>query len=439
MNVQIETPTAPPTSNMFAATDNAGKIGGLVTAEDQVFTIDDFLNKHKDAYVVGQVSTTKNNTTTTTTNTMSKTPITPLTPIAVGARSSKYTILLHEKYQALGIPQPLFTFAGGSSEGWSAKVSFPGLQDAEELQGIGGEKKYNSKQEVKEAVSETAVAVLEELESKGRVKGERKKKKSGGSGGNGAVELVDGEEKEVGENWVGQLLEFQRSISAPQPTYTDYASGTRFACLLTLDNHPAGPFGSLDTLFSSKKAARQAAARAAIASFKTAGNWPDAATPLGGIKKKKKQQEQPQTPQRSSSSPISTPPTPTSGGAGAATATYASRVAHLATTLALATPEYHFSPNPQDPTFHTVSCHFRDGGPHAGPLGEVRNVYGKKRAKEECARLTFVYLEGERERRVALGKRLLEGVRGVKRLLVWRVCRWGGGGGWRGGGVGGCC
>lgn len=42
---------------------------------------------------------------------------------------------------------------------------------------------------------------------------------------------------------------------------------------------------------------------------------------------------------------------------------------------------------------------------HEGPIGEVRNVYGKKRAKEECARLVVGYLEGVRERRREEGRR----------------------------------
>ena len=130
---------------------------------------------------------------------------TPLTPVAVGARSSKYTILLHEKYQALGIPQPDFAYSGGSLEGWSVSVSFPGLEGAEELQGLSGERRFNSKQEAKEAVSEKALAVLEELERVGRVKGDRKSRKKS-VGGNAAMLPVEKEDLEPGENYVGRLL-----------------------------------------------------------------------------------------------------------------------------------------------------------------------------------------------------------------------------------------
>jgi hypothetical protein len=90
-------------------------------------------------------------------------------PVAISARSSKYTIALHDKYQALGIPQPTFKFEGGSDRGWSGEINFPGL-DVEELQGIKDENVYTGKQQVKEALSERALEILLRLEKEGRVK-----------------------------------------------------------------------------------------------------------------------------------------------------------------------------------------------------------------------------------------------------------------------------
>ena len=46
----------------------------------------------------------------------------PLKPIAIGARSSKHTILLNNKYQALGISQPIFSYEGASDSGWTVAV-----------------------------------------------------------------------------------------------------------------------------------------------------------------------------------------------------------------------------------------------------------------------------------------------------------------------------
>ncbi|KAI4680334.1 uncharacterized protein J4E84_007982 [Alternaria hordeiaustralica] len=349
---------------------------------------------------------------------------TPLVPVAVGARSSRHTILLHEKYQALGIPQPLFTYGGGSEMGWTVSVSFPGLDDAEELQGLKfeEEKKFNSKQEAKEAMSQKALGVLEALEKEGRVKkGGKGKKKKGGGEGEGKVgevgKVQEEKEKGPGENYVGKLLEFQRATDSPQPTYTDYQSGQRFSCIITIDGEDQ-PFGSISNLFSSKKAARQDAARHAVEHFKSLGTWPSDDTAVGGIRKRKKGAPiDPESvlisPLDGSSSP-STPPiqatTPTPAPPG--TPSYASRVATLAVTLALPTPEWNYTPHPSDPTFHSVCCFFKGAGQHEGPIGEVRNIYGRKKAKEECARLTLEYLQEVKEERLRYGISVMRGVLG---------------------------
>ncbi|KAE8823390.1 hypothetical protein HRS9139_09799 [Pyrenophora teres f. teres] len=420
--MQIDTPAAPPAPPIFAASspDEAVNNDGVVNIGDNIFKIEDFLRMNDGMQKLACDAKVNATPTSKKMDTNNTDILTPLTPIAVGARSSKNTILLHEKYQALGIPQPEFTYGGSSTEGWNVSVSFPGLQGVEELQGLGVNRMFNSKQEAKEAVSEKALAVLEELEREGRVTGDRNKTKKSNAGNTAAATLVEDEEPD--ENWIGQLLEFQRSISAPQPTYTDYASGTRFACLLTLENHPS-PFGSLDALFSSKKSARRAAARAAVMHFKDQGIWPDDFTSAGGIRKKKTPPTQPQQQQQSTTTDTTTPTTlppprrlsstfsPSTPGSNSGP-TYAYRVATLARDLALPTPEWHFTHHPSDPTFHTVSCFFKDAGPHAGPIGEVRNVYGKKKAKEECARLTLEYLVRVRGERLEFGRRVLESLGG---------------------------
>lgn len=54
---------------------------------------------------------------------------------------------------------------------------------------------------------------------------------------------------------------------------------------------------------------------------------------------------------------------------------------------------------------------------HAGPIGEVRNILGKKKAKEECARLTLSYLEEVHRYRMECGRRLMEGVKGGEEVV----------------------
>lgn len=193
--------------------------------------------------------------------------------------------------------------------------------------------------------------------------------------------------------------EFQNATSSPQPLYTDYQLGTRFACLVEIEGY-SKPFSSLDALFSSKKAARQHAAGCAVAHLKTLGLWPDS---VGGIKKRK-----------SASAEGSNAGTGTD-----AKSTVLSQVVALANLLNLGSPEYRFECDATN--LHTVSCFFKNGGQHEGPIGEVRNVLGKKRAKEECARLVLKYLSEEKKRREAIAAKLsarVEEVAGVKDMGV---------------------
>ncbi|KAF1851300.1 uncharacterized protein K460DRAFT_373336 [Cucurbitaria berberidis CBS 394.84] len=392
-----------------------------------VYKLDDFLSAHKaehDAQILArEAANAAKHVLPRSKKVMADENVAPLMPVAVGARSSKHTIILHEKYQALGIPQPVFTYGGGSESGWTVEVSFPGI-DVEELQGLCEERKFNSKQEAKEALCKRALEVLEEMEERGRITKAEKGKKQ--TGADGPVPQQEKKVKEPGPNYLGQLLEFQRSLSSPQPTYTDYRAGSRFACLVTIDGH-ANPFGSLDSLHSSKKAARQEAARHAVAYFQAQGQWPEDSTSVGGIKKKKAQPALTESATISTSTPsaetrkLST--TSTASTSIANNVSYAQQVAHLAVTLSLSTPEWCFNPHPVDKEFHTVSCFFRNGGPHEGPIGEVRNIFGKKKAKEECARLTLEYLNGVRAHRMRCGERMLEGISGSEGVVRGAVGR----------------
>lgn len=195
-------------------------------------------------------------------------------------------------------------------------------------------------------------------------------------------------------------------MSGPQPSYTDYQLGARWACLMEIEGHDQ-PFSSLDALFGSKKAARQHAAGCAVAHFKAQNLWPEDFTDVGGIKKRKAVAANPPTP-----SPIarkvSTASTATTGSASAT-----SQVAALAHLLNLNTPEYRFSyENPSVPDLHIVSCYFKNGGAHEGPIGEVRNVFGKKKAKEECARLALQYLSEVKRQREEMAMRLIANIKG---------------------------
>jgi hypothetical protein len=117
-------------------------------------------------------------------------------PRALAARSSKFTIELHEKYQAYGIPRPDFVFSGNGAEGFTVRTTFM-ERDLHVTEPSG------SKQEAKERLSEVCLGVLNELEQEGRLERASKAKKP--KTGDAQPEVVK-KEKERMVNYIGQLL-----------------------------------------------------------------------------------------------------------------------------------------------------------------------------------------------------------------------------------------
>lgn len=75
---------------------------------------------------------------------------------------------------------------------------------------------------------------------------------------------------------------------------------------------------------------------------------------------------------------------------------YTLKVLKLCSLLQLPQPTYRLAPNPLAPVPNilTGAAYFAESAIHrhpllVGPVGEVRNVFGKKNAKEECARGVF--------------------------------------------------
>lgn len=154
--------------------------------------------------------------------------------------------------------------------------------------------------------------------------------------------------------------------------------------------------------------------------FKEQGLWPTD-NGQGGIKKKAKVPSgkneiistSTQAMQEGENSVGKASTTPSSSGP----ASYAQRVARMAIVLAMGTPEWKFTPSAIDRDFNTVQCYFRGAGDHEGPIGEVRNIMGKKKAKEECARLTLAYLEDVYAQRLEYGQKMMGGIIGGEELL----------------------
>jgi hypothetical protein len=141
-----------------------------ITQLDNVFSMDEYMRGFEAEYAAAKAARSASAGLKKAPGKANVTIPTPGSgPVAISARSSMHTIALHEKYQALGIPQPTFKFEGSSDRGWSGELSFPGL-DVEELQGIKDETIYTGKQQAKEALSERGLEILLRLEKEGRVK-----------------------------------------------------------------------------------------------------------------------------------------------------------------------------------------------------------------------------------------------------------------------------
>jgi hypothetical protein len=329
--------------------------------------------------------------------------LSPPKPLQTGTRSSANISAVNEKVQLLALPRPEFVYDGSTFGGWSVKTSFLG----HELEEKGP---YASKQEAKDVLSGRVLGVIGEMEGRGELKkpekSRKKKKKGPGSSDDTTTPSTSAmKEKDPGpqENHIGSLLEFQNSVRCPAPEYQEFTLGQNYACILTLraynpdsttGSKETGPltFGSMNVqdMRSSKKAARQNAARLGVEYYKSRGLWPslDGEGGKGGIRKKKVQ--------ATLSSVSAAPPSTTNS----TTSTYASRVASLAVGLSFQPPEYRYT-DEGVPNFHTVACYFRGvGGEHEGPIGEVRHVFGKKKAKEECAKLVLEYLLQVKEKRL---------------------------------------
>ncbi|KAL9001010.1 MAG: hypothetical protein Q9169_000494 [Polycauliona sp. 2 TL-2023] len=278
---------------------------------------------------------------------------------------------------------------------------------------VGGEvimsdHRWRNKKETKERLAELALPVVREMQPKAKGK---------------AVPSSPNEKYEPERNWVGMLLgnvsflpyldhtdldcsfslqfsltnlhspEYYNAVdpthSKPTPIYTEYALGLSFACTCSIPSTdgPSTPLvlGSPTAPFSTKKAARNNAAKAAVQHLISLGEL----NQDGSCKAKKKVK-------------VGAGPTVKVEAKGIEVkkdASYANRVNDLAPLLSLTAPVYRFTPtSAAAPNMFSGAAYFSgDALLHEslkGGVGEIRNVYGKKNAKEECARGVFEALKG---------------------------------------------
>ncbi|KAL8900504.1 MAG: hypothetical protein Q9192_001039 [Flavoplaca navasiana] len=300
--------------------------------------------------------------------------------------------------------------------------------DGDQLAGFGGtvtvggqtlmsDQRWRNKKEAKEGLAELALPVVRGMGPKHKDK---------------ALPLSPKENRPPERNWVGMLLgelvtfflpdksplpfttcsllpstahrltspEYYNAVdpthSTPGSIYTEYALGLSFACTCSIPSTDGSSMplvlGSPTTPFSNKKAARNNAAKAAVQHLISIGEL----NADGSCKAKKKVK-------------LGAGPTVKVEAKGIEVkkdASYANRVNDLAPLLSLTTPVYRFTPtSAAAPNMFSGAAYFTGDALHypslKGEVGEVRNVYGKKNAKEECARGVWEALKGvARERGV---------------------------------------
>lgn len=201
--------------------------------------------------------------------------------------------------------------------------------------------------------------------------------------------------------------EHSHSSSTSEPIYQPYQLTLHtFACTVTIAARPSEPFGSPSTAYASKKIAKALAARAAML-------WLRSENRLASPPARKRVKLENETAENYSiskangtNSNASLVPSP-SGSVldivdSVGPSTFANQVHQLALLLGLTSPEYRLIAAPNT-AMYSGAMYFKDGtGVLVGALGEVRGVYGKKAAKEECARGVVEVLREEVKRRQRL-------------------------------------
>lgn len=277
-------------------------------------------------------------------------------PVPLGeARSSHHVVELQQLCQREALISEFDIV--GHSQGWGGALRLGDLTVSS------GKKFWPTKKAAKEALAELG---LDALQGKENLEGAPVK------------DLKDAPEK----LWASMLYEFyNRSVGTGVngPVYMEYAVGSFFACTCTIPARPM-PFGSTSMQFSSKKGARNNAAMEAMKFLIAEG----LATADG------------KDPSKTEKNTVRLDVILTG-------TSYAQRINELCPILGVPLPKYVLAPNPHAPVSNILSgaAYFPPNPLLSGPFGEVRNVFGKKNAKEQCAKELFrVLMEIAKEKNI---------------------------------------
>ncbi|ESZ97637.1 hypothetical protein SBOR_1981 [Sclerotinia borealis F-4128] len=217
-----------------------------------------------------------------------------------------------------------------------------------------------------------------------------------------SVLLEDQALKGMGDtNWVGRLQEYhQVKAIYPPPKYTEIqVSLSRFSCSVTIKEKPE-PITSTVT-FGRKKEAKGFVSKLAI-------DWlvSQNLMPSNGAVKFPKVPVAPQTPQpkkiRTSTSPSTTSPasiTTTPRERSTSPTSYPGLIPDLCHALGFNIPTYKIALMVEGIPIYHGYADFGSDPRILGKVGEFRDIYGKKKAKEVCAKEVWSFLKDtERQR-----------------------------------------
>ncbi|KAI9876999.1 MAG: hypothetical protein M1830_005065 [Pleopsidium flavum] len=360
-DAQYHSSPAASSSHAPAVNQDNTTIAALQAAGLSVHDVNSYLNDPENERLLAETSKrhkglnnkAKTPSTTTTTAGVEGAPTTTTEPVQLGSpKTSHHISRLNHLCQERGL-RPVFDFDEPEPQKFTAVVRFGELVFTTEG------KVFESKREAKEAVAAQGMRVLEDVPVPGA-----------GAG-------VGGGE---GENWVGMLAEFYTTTSpTTSPTYISFALGTTnplYASECTIDEHPASTFGGRNLSFPNKKAAKANAAKEAVLWLRANGYM----SSVAGNNKKRKAKV---------------------GGMEAIIAevknpdkekSWAAKVTDLCIHLSLQPPTYQLTPSPLAQSMYSGGACFTHDPLIKSPVGEVRNVFGKKNAKEACAERVVEFL-----------------------------------------------
>lgn len=271
-------------------------------------------------------------------------PVAAVQPVQLGEPTSSFhTVELYQLGQQLGIV-PQYDFEGDNQQGWSCTLRLG--EHTITKDGM----RWQTKRAAKDGLAELGLEAMKGTTSVQNMLNTR--------------------------NWAGLLHEFYNNslyLDVGAPVFTEYSIGSAFACTCTIPAR-SEPFGSVSGSFTNKKAARASAAMEAMEFLIEQGLANSEGKDVRVAKKSKKKLE-------------------TIRGSNLSI-TDAQKINELCPLLGLPLPLYRFSPNPDAPVGNILSgaAYFPDNPLLSGPVGMVRNVFGKKKARDECAREVYMAL-----------------------------------------------